>query len=139
MFDASSSMTEAEFDEWDVCQPIRFDLIDSRPVRRPDEQQGPARVQLLAETANRVFRDLADAEIWMTFPNPDLGDLAPLEVAAGSEAGCQSALRNLVRSHRCSNAVGPSGDGSGPLKLATPTEELGVIARVLKFFPETKN
>ena len=50
----SETMTAADFQAWEAQQPLAFELVDGRPVRLPDEDQGSSRLARLRQVALKV-------------------------------------------------------------------------------------
>ena len=96
----SIMMTEVEFRTWEARQPLRFELVDGRPVRLADEDQGQSRLARVRRTASQILADEDLVRTWVATPLDSLGGLEPDAVAAESEDGCQLVLRALVMSSR---------------------------------------
>ena len=96
----SIMMTEFEFRTWEARQPLRFDLVDGRPVRLPDEDQGQSRLARVRRTARQILADEDSLRTWMAAPLNALDGFGPEAVAAESEDGCQLVLKLLVMSSR---------------------------------------
>ncbi len=96
----SDAKTEAEFRTWEAQQPLAFELVDGRPVRLPDDHQGPSRLARVRQLALKVLADEAAIAAWMGAPQVELGGLEPEALAADGEEGCQLVLRELVRMGR---------------------------------------
>jgi hypothetical protein len=99
-------MAEAEFRTWEVQQPLVFELVDGRPVRLPDDRQGPSRLARVRQLAMKVFADEVAVGAWMAAPQVELGGLEPETLALDSEEGCQLVLQALVRPGRQREAAG---------------------------------
>ena len=102
----SETMTEVEFRAWEAQQQLSFALIDGRPVRLPDENEGPSRLARVRQLATKVLADQAAADAWMGAPQVELGGVEPEALAADSEEGCQIVLRALVALGRHQEAAG---------------------------------
>lgn len=102
----SAMVEEAEFRTWETHQQLRFALVDGRPVRLPDADQGPSRVAGVRQIAARALADQTAADAWIGSPQADLGGLEPEALAADSEEGCQIVLRALVALGRHREGVG---------------------------------
>jgi hypothetical protein len=92
----SQVMTEMEFRLWEARQPIRFELVDGRPKRLPEADQGQSRVSRAMGVASRALPHRSAVEAWMSISHASLDGLDPETVAFGSEEGCQAVLRLLV-------------------------------------------
>jgi hypothetical protein len=75
-------MPAGEFSTWEVRQPLRYDLVDGSPVRRPESEQASARIRRLTEIAGMVFSGPAAADAWLAASRPKLSGLRPAELAA---------------------------------------------------------
>ena len=91
------AMSPEDFSKWAARQSLEYDLVDGRPVRKPDEQQALFRLGTLGEIAQAVFGEPNEAADWLATPNAELCGLCPTDVAAESEEGRQLVLRTLVR------------------------------------------
>jgi len=100
----SEAMTEAEFRTWEAQQPLAFELVDGRPVRLPDDHQGPSRLARVHQLARKVLADEGLIAAWMSTPQVELGGLEPETLALDGEDGCQLVLRELVRLGRLREA-----------------------------------
>jgi uncharacterized protein (DUF2384 family) len=89
-------MTEAEFKEWEVRQPVRFELVAGVPKRLPESEKGPSRLARVRLIAERALGSQAAAEMWMASAPPAIGGLEPRALAANCEEGCQLVLQALV-------------------------------------------
>jgi uncharacterized protein (DUF2384 family) len=89
-------MTEAEFKEWEVRQPVRFELVEGTPKRLPEAEQGSSRLARVRLIAERALGSQAAAEMWMASAHPAIGGLEPRARAANCEDGCQLVLQALV-------------------------------------------
>ncbi len=92
----SETMAKGEFETWEAQQPLRFELVDGRPVRLPDDCQVPSRLARVRQLATKVLAGEAAIGAWMAAPQVELGGLEPEAVAADSEEGCQMVLQALV-------------------------------------------
>jgi len=86
-------------------QPLPFALIDGQPAPSPAADDPTARLAKLRQVATTVMGDRAEG--WIANPTPALGGLAPVDLAADSEEGCQEAIRHLIATHP------PRGAGDG--------------------------
>ncbi len=93
----SEAMTETAFRAWEARQPLAYELVDGRPVRLPDDHQGPSRLARVRLLAMKVLADEAAVTAWMGAPQVELGGLEPEALAADGEEGYQLVLRELVR------------------------------------------
>ncbi len=98
--------SETEFRTWEASQPVRFDLVDGRPVRLPEETQGASRVARVRQVAGRVLAGEAAVTAWLGRPQAALGGLKPETLAADGEEGCQAVLRALVAMGRLREGAG---------------------------------
>jgi hypothetical protein len=89
-------ITPAEFADWEPRQPVRFALLNGQPVRLPVGEQAAPRLSCIRTIAARVLASGASVETWLTTPSPALGGLAPADLAAEDEQGCQMVLRLLI-------------------------------------------
>jgi hypothetical protein len=99
-----TAMTAAEFAEWEPRQPVRFALVDGRPMRLPEADQGPARIARVRQVAAKILASPEAVDAWMLSPQAILGGLEPEAVAADGEEGCQLVLRTLVTMARLREA-----------------------------------
>jgi uncharacterized protein (DUF2384 family) len=102
----SEMVSEAEFRVWQAQHQMSFVIIDGRPARLPDADQGPSRVARVRQIAGRVLADQDAADAWMRSPQAALGGLEPEALAADSEEGCQIVLQALVALGRHQEAAG---------------------------------
>ena len=102
----SETMAKGEFETWEAQQPLRFEQVDGRPVRLPDDRQGPSRLVRVQQLAMKVFADEVAVGVWMAAPQAGLGGLEPETLAADGEEGCQLVLQALVRLGRQREAAG---------------------------------
>lgn len=98
--------TVTEFRTWQAGQPVRFGLVDGRPVRLPEEAQGASRVARVRQVAGRVLASEAAVTAWLEHPLAALGGLEPETLAADGEEGCQAVLRTLVAMGRLREGAG---------------------------------
>jgi len=99
-----TAMTAAEFAEWEPRQPVRFALVDGRPMRLPEADQGPDRVERVRQIAAKTLGAPEAVDAWLRNPQAVLGGLEPEAVAADGEEGCQLVLRTLVTMARLREA-----------------------------------
>jgi uncharacterized protein (DUF2384 family) len=99
-----TAMTAAEFAEWERRQPVRFALVDGQPMRLPEADQGPARVERVRLVAAKTLGAPEAVDAWMCCPQAILGGLEPEAVAIDSEEGTQLVLRTLVTMARLREA-----------------------------------
>ena len=93
-------MTPGEFALWAARQPLQYELVDEHPVRLPEEQQAPFRLQVVKALAEAIFDQPDHVTAWMANASAEFGGLSPADIAAESEEGSQMVLRSLVRWHR---------------------------------------
>ena len=102
----SEAMAEAEFRTWEAQQPLRFELVDGRPVRLSDDRQRASRLARVRLLAIKVLADEAALEAWISTPQVELGGLEPEALALDGEEGCQLVLQALVALGKQREAAG---------------------------------